>query len=153
MKPVLFGRDHESVYAAFSNFHPVEFDLDGHRYACSEQAYMYRKSDDPGYQAKVLATPLGSDVKRLGRTAVLRPDWDEVKYGFMVKVLLAKFGQNARLRDLLLSTEDRPIHEDRPDPWWGGGPNFPEGRDLLGRALMEVRATLRAREPPEVPFL
>lgn len=150
MKPILFGRDRDSVYAAFSNFHPAAFDLDGHRWACSEQAYMYRKSDDPEYQTKVLATPKGSEVKRLGSTATLRPDWDEVKYGFMVRVLLAKFGQNQHLRNLLLLTGDRPIHEDRPDPWWGGGPNFPTGRDLLGKALMEVRAMLRAQEPPEM---
>lgn len=27
--------------------------------------------------------------------------------------------------------------------WWGGGPNFPGGKDLLGKALMEVRKILR----------
>jgi len=34
------------------------------------------------------------------------------------------------------------IHENRRDPEWGGGPNFPKGKDLLGQALMRVRGLL-----------
>ena len=82
----------------------------------------------------------------IGKTAKLRPDWDTFKYGWMVTVLQAKFSQNPRFKTLLLSTGDRVIHENCKDPWWGGGPNFPKGRDLLGKALMVVRTWLRDQE-------
>lgn len=141
--PVLFYGHREGVYAAFSNFFPAEFELDGWKWACSEQAFMYHKSDDPDYQHKMKRTKDPFAAKKLGRQANLKPNWDSIKYGVMVRVLEAKFGQNPHLKELLLLTGDRPIHENCNDPWWGGGPNFPRGRDLLGRALMEVRAKLR----------
>lgn len=142
--PVLFYGHKSGVFAAFSNFYPAQFVLDGHTFACSEQAYMLRKSDEPTYQDLVLQTTDPFQVKRLGRAAVLRPDWDKVKYDWMVTVLKAKFSQNPHLAELLLMTGERPIHENCADPWWGGGPNFPKGRDLLGKALREVRAWLKA---------
>lgn len=145
-EPVLFYGHKSGLYASFSNFYPAEFVLDGHTFGCSEQAFMLAKSDEPTYQDLVLRTPDPYKVKRLGRAAVLRPDWDSVKYDRMVTVLRAKFSQNPRLRDLLLLTGDRAIHENCADEWWGGGPNYPRGRDLLGKALMEVRAWLRAQE-------
>lgn len=145
-EPVLFYGHREGTYSAFSNFYPAEFVIDGISFACSEQAFMYKKSDAATYQARVRRTTDPFEVKKLGRTATLRPDWDTFKYGWMVTVLKAKFSQNERLRELLLLTGDRPIHENCADPWWGGGPNFPGGRDLLGKALMEVRAWLKEQE-------
>lgn len=144
--PVLFYGHQNGLYCAFSNFHPAQFILDGHTFACSEQAFMLGKSEDPVYRKRVLETTNPYEVKKIGRSAKLRPDWDTFKYEWMVTVLKAKFSQNERLRDLLLFTEDRAIHENCKDPWWGGGPNFPKGRDLLGKALMEVRAWLRTQE-------
>jgi hypothetical protein len=148
-EPVLFYGHVNGLYSAFSNFYPAEFVLDGHRFACSEQAFMYGKSEDDDYRRLVLRTRDPYAVKRLGRAAKLRKDWDNVKYGWMVTVLKAKFSQNPRLRDLLLVTGNRAIHENCKDPWWGGGPNFPGGRDLLGKALMEVRAWLREQGETE----
>lgn len=144
--PVLFYGHREGIYAPFSNFYPAEFDLDGWKWACSEQAFMYFKSNDKDYQYKMRRTKDPFEAKRLGRTCSLRRDWDAVKYDVMVRVLTAKFEQNPRLKDLLLCTGDRPIHEDCPDPWWGGGPNYPRGQDLLGKALMQVRAALVAKD-------
>lgn len=145
--PVLFYGHKNGLYCAFSNFYPAKFVLHGVSFCCSEQAFMYAKSDDPVYRARILETTDPSEIKRIGKTAKLRPDWDVFKYGWMVVVLRAKFSQNPRLKTLLLSTGDRVIHENCKDPWWGGGPNFPKGRDLLGKALMEVRAWL-GREVP-----
>ena len=146
MEPVLFYGHREGTYAAFSNFYPASFKLKDTTFSCSEQALMYGKSKDPEYRKKVLKTTDPFAVKKLGRACTLRPDWDSIKYGWMVEVLKAKFSQNADLKELLLLTGERPLHEDAEDPWWGGGPNYPRGRDLLGKALMEVRAWLKEQE-------
>lgn len=144
--PVLFYGHRSGTYAAFSNWYPAAFTFEGVRFANSEQAMMYYKSEDKAYRARVRKTPNPAAVKRLGRSVELRADWDQVKYGIVVQILTAKFGQNSELRNLLLSTGDRAIHEDCEDRWWGGGPNYPAGRDLLGRALMEVRSALHRGE-------
>jgi hypothetical protein len=146
MTPVLFYGHTSGEFKAFSNFYYAEFYLDGVQWACSEQAYMYAKSDDPTYRRKIKKTQNPFEVKALGRKVELRPNWDNLKYWIMIRVIKAKFSQNADLKDLLISTGDRSIHEDCKDPWWGGGPNFPSGRDLLGKALMEVRAILRKED-------
>lgn len=143
IEPLLFYGHTKGLFCSFSNFYPAWFVLDGITFSCSEQAFMLRKSDDPAYRARVLGTPDPYQVKKIGRSAKLRADWDSFKYGWMVTVLKAKFSQNPRLRDLLLFTGDRPIHENCADSWWGGGPHYPKGRDLLGKALMEVRTWLR----------
>ena len=136
--PVLFSG------GPFSNFYPATFSLNGHNFSNSEQAFMFFKSEDPTYKSKLLSTSDPKEVKKLGRKVKLRSDWEDIKYGVMVAALLAKFSQNNDLRRKLLDTKDAPIHENRDDSTWGGGPNFPGGLDLLGKALMEVRATLRS---------
>lgn len=143
--PVLFYGHTEGVYASFSNFYPAKFHLDGIDWACSEQAFMSFKSEDPAYKTKLRQATSPFEAKRLGRTANLIPNWDNVKFDIMVRVLTAKFSQNPPLAELLQMTGDRPIHENCKDPWWGGGPNFPSGKDLLGKALMQVRTTLAAQ--------
>lgn len=144
-KPILFYGHTCGEFAAFSNFYPAEFVLDGWTWACSEQAYMYFKSDDIDYQKSVKHTKDPYAVKKIGRKAKLRKGWDSRKFDVMVRVLEAKFEQNEDLKSILLSTGDIDIHEDCKDPWWGGGQNFPGGRDYLGKALIEVRKRLRSK--------
>ena len=102
----------------------------------------------------VLAADRGRIAKRRGsrygdggRRLELRPDWEEVKFGVMRYACLRKF-ELPYFRELLLGTGERPLVEDSPsDPVWGGrdaGGGY-GGENLLGRALMEVRAELRRR--------
>jgi ribA/ribD-fused uncharacterized protein len=112
-------------------------------WACSEQAYMYYKSTDKSYQKAIRRATNPYDAKRLGRQVDLRPHWDDMKYEIMYNVVLAKFSQNSELEAILLSTGTLPIHENCKDPWWGGGPKFPSGKDWLGKILMRVRAELQ----------
>lgn len=143
MEPVLFFGKHRP-YFQFSNWHPAMFNLDGLFWENTEQAYMYEKSLDAEYRQKIRATGDPAEIKRLGRACTLRPKWDTMKYDVMVRVNEPKYRQNPDLAALLLGTGDRPIHEDCKDPWWGGGPNFPSGRDMLGKVLIDVRTRLRA---------
>lgn len=139
-------------YRCFSNFYqPVKFTYNGMDWNCSEQAFMYYKSLDPTYQKSIRRSSDPYHIKRLGRNVVLRPHWDTIKYPIMCDVVLAKFSQNDELKEILLSTGDKPIHEDCKDEWWGGGPNFPAGRDWLGKALVLARQTLILEEITTTP--
>ncbi len=141
--PVLFFGHRFGPHRVFSNWYPAEFSFGGHRWANSEQAFMYYKSlDDEIYKARILNTTDPKRAKQLGRQVTLRSDWSDVRYPVMVAVNYEKFFQNEDIKSILLSTLERDIHENCADPVWGGGPNFPAGLDLLGKALIEVRRRL-----------
>lgn len=95
------------------------------------------------------ATP--RDAKRAGRRIALRPDWEEVKFDVMLAGLRAKFLRPEH-RGRLESTGTRFIAEDSPTDFewgardWRGGWS---GANLMGRALMQVRAELRASAADE----
>jgi ribA/ribD-fused uncharacterized protein len=141
--PILFYGHKSGPYKSFSNWYACKFKWNGFVWSNSEQAYMSAKSFDKEYQLKIKKTTNPAEAKKIGRKVKLRPDWDKVKYQIMIDILLAKFSQNPMLSEILLETGSENIHEDCNDPWWGGGPNFPGGRDLLGKALISVRKTLK----------
>jgi ribA/ribD-fused uncharacterized protein len=95
----------------------------------------------------VLACGTPGGAKRAGRQLELRPDWEQVKFDVMLHALRGKFGQIEAYRSGLLLTYPRPLAEDSPTDFvWGcrdpeGGHG---GENLLGLALMQVRAELVA---------
>lgn len=138
-----------SIYGCFSNFAPFTVDYDGIQYKNSEAAWQAQKTLDPAQRIQFQS--LGpSEAKKLGRRVNLRPDWEEVKYGLMVDVCYAKFSQHYDIKQTLLSTGDEEIIENTTgwhDNIWGNC-DCPKcitkvGRNLLGKALMEVRDKLR----------
>lgn len=73
----------------------------------------------------------------------LAENWDAIKIDVMKTALLAKFSQDAKLKQLLLSTGDAAIVEASPrDSFWGSGKDG-NGQNKLGELLMEVRSILR----------
>jgi hypothetical protein len=61
----------------------------------------------------------------------------------MQTAVLAKFTQNAGLKELLLSTGDAKLVEHTEnDSYWGDGGDG-KGRNMLGQVLMYVREQLR----------
>ncbi|WP_397399888.1 NADAR family protein [Phenylobacterium sp.] len=77
-----------------------------------------------------------------------RPDWNEVRVPVMKWCLRAKLAANWRnFSELLLESGDRPIVEDsRKDDFWGAkstAEGWLEGRNVLGRLLMELREKLK----------
>lgn len=85
------------------------------------------------------------DAKRAGRRTPLREDWEDVKYEVMLTALRVKFSES-EYRTALLDTGDRLIAEDSPTDYvWGIRDRHHGygGRNLLGKALMQVREELR----------
>lgn len=142
LKPVLFYGIKDE-FGEFSNWYYSQFDLDGKTWRTSEHRYMYKKTTDKDEAQKIWKAKTPAEAKRLGRKVRLRSGWEGMKFNIMVEACYAKFSQNLELKELLLSTDNRPIHENCADPEWGGGPNFPKGKDLLGKALIKVRDMLR----------
>ena len=157
MKMIGFWKP-KDAFGEFSNWFRSEFEYDGKHFINSEQAFMYLKAklfNDTDIIEKILKNGNPMICKNLGRC--VKPFdpvlFDENKYQFMVDVLLAKFSGNPSLKKLLLDTGDAILVEASPkDKIWGIGmdlnhPDFNDsskwkGQNLLGKALMEVRAKL-----------
>lgn len=80
-----------------------------------------------------------------------RADWNSVRLGIMRWCLRVKLAQHwDKFGELLLRTGDKPIVEDsRKDQFWGAVKNENgqlEGRNALGRLLMELREELKGPE-------
>lgn len=143
-----FSRANEH-FEAFSNFYSCNVTFGGITYASSEAAWQAQKTTDISQRMR-FATYTPAGAKKMGRQVRLREDWEDVKYKLMVDVCYAKFSQNEDLKDLLLSTGEEKLVENTTgwhDNIWGnckcGRCINKEGRNLLGKALMEVRSLLR----------
>lgn len=134
--------------------------IDGNCYNCMEQYLMAEKArifGDTEIWQKIMSEYNQMTIKKLGRQVRNYDDtvWREVRQEVSVWGNLAKFNQNDRLRDYLLSTGSRILVEASPkDRIWGIGfdensveatnPSEWRGKNLLGFALMEVRTRLQA---------
>ena len=107
---------------------------------------------------KILDSKNPRDVKALGRAVKGFDDksWREVSFDIVVEGNLQKFSQNSRLKEYLLSTDNKILVEASPkDRKWGIGlsandsraknPKEWLGENLLGFALMRVREILKNR--------
>lgn len=147
MEIIRFTKQDEK-YKCFSNFYHCKVTYDGMTYLSSEAAWQAQKTEDERERLKF--TTIGPSVaKRMGRSVSLRWDWEDVKDALMVSILLQKFGNNAELKEILISTGDAEIIEDTTgwhDNIWGdcrcSRCISRPGQNRLGKALMRVRTLL-----------
>lgn len=144
----------------FSQWFPAPFEVDGESYATAEHFMMAEKAHlfgDVAVRERVLAAGSPAQAKKLGRLVKGFDDalWERERFAIVVRANEAKFAQNPAMRDYLLGTGERVLVEASPvDRIWGTGlaaddpaaddPSRWRGLNLLGFALMEVRARLRA---------
>ena len=141
-----------------SNWYPSAFTVGGVRFSSMEQYMMYQKAvcfGDKTIASQILDTDDVSHIKELGRlvTGYDESHWNGVRQIAVYEGLLAKFSQNAELKELLKSTEDATLAECAvKDRIWGIGLSKKDsdrldrtkwnGQNLLGYALMMVRDKL-----------
>ncbi len=141
-----------------SQWFPAEFEIDGQVYSSAEHFMMAEKARLFGDEAtlqEIVVAPQPSMAKRLGRRVqgFVESVWQHECFDIVVRGNLAKFSQNPEMGAFLKSTHHRIIVEASPvDRVWGIGmardhehiedPNKWRGRNLLGFALMAVRAKL-----------
>jgi ribA/ribD-fused uncharacterized protein len=154
------SRDGSVGSACLSQWSPEGFTVDGVRFATAEHYMMWGKAmlfGDTASAARILEAGHPRDAKTLGGrvTPFDQQTWDDNRFAIVVAGNLAKFRQNPELGTYLAGTGDRVLVEASPmDRIWGIGlarddpraadPARWRGLNLLGFALMEVRARLRA---------
>lgn len=142
----------------FSQWAKAPMVVDGVEYVTCEQYMMAGKArpfHDAEAEAAILAARNPRIQKALGRRVKGFDEaaWAAARDEIVFQGNLAKFSQHPDLRQRLLDTGDRIIAEASPrNSIWGIGmaedhPNVTDttlwGLNLLGRALMRVRETLR----------
>ena len=156
-KCIFFWHEYEEN-GYLSNWYGAKFVVDDFCYAHVEQYLMAQKAklfhDAESYTAILNATS-AKECKRIGRrvTPFDEKIWEDNRYKILKAGVLAKFSQNESLKNKLLATGDcilaeasqydsifgiqLPIDKAKtipPEQW--------RGRNLLGKALMEVREEL-----------
>ena len=153
-----------------SNFFQTSFTYDYNdegdpkHFFCTEQAFMYCKArffNDISTANKILHAQNPARAKHLGREVRNYVDskWDKVRYEFMKQVNLERFRQDVALKTRLLNPEydGKTFVEASPvDCIWGIGlgldhpflanENHWRGKNLLGKALTEVREIIKSEE-------
>lgn len=150
------------IKACLSQWFPCFFVVDGQYYNCTEQYMMAEKArifGDEEIRQQILAEYSQLAMKKLGRKVRNYDDvtWKEKRFDVVVKGNIAKFSQNEKLQNFLLSTGEKILVEASPkDTVWGIGldesspeaiqPSKWNGENLLGFALMEVRDILSEKK-------
>ncbi|MDR2026062.1 MAG: NADAR family protein [Prevotellaceae bacterium] len=142
----------------FSQWQKAYFKADGYEYCCAEQYMMGQKAlifNDSESFEKILSANHPKTIKELGRKVKNFDgnEWDKIKYKIVLNGNFYKFTQNKEMMEILISTGKKILVEASPfDKIWGVGldeknekiynPNYWEGENLLGFALMELRDVL-----------
>ena len=137
-------------YGCFSSFSRHSVWFENYTWRTNENYYQAQKyAGLPGpaierYNAiRIALTPrIAADLGR-DRSIPMRSDWEQVKDDVMRQCVLKKFQTHRDIRDILLETYDEEIIEDSPyDSYWGIGPSG-NGKNMLGKILMETREYLK----------
>ena len=161
-KKINIETDEQFVFfwgGSFSQWAKYTIEIDGRTYSTCEQYMMAEKArlfGDQEAEAKIMAAKNPRDQKAYGRkvTNFDAAQWTAACEEIVYTANLAKFSQHEALKGVLLATGNKIIAEASPqDAIWGIGmakehPNVMDttlwGQNLLGKALMRVRDTLRA---------
>ena len=141
-----------------SQWWPAAFVIDGQQYRTAEHYMMAEKArlfGDEACRAQIIDATSPAEVKALGRKVrgFDEERWVEKRFEIAVRGNIAKFSQNAELRDWLIGTSPAVLVEASPvDTIWGIGlaaddkrasdPAKWRGLNLLGFALMKARDQL-----------
>lgn len=138
-------------YRFLSNFYQYPFEFKGLVYPNAEAAFQAQKCSSESDKVKYTQIKKPVIAKRMGKKEPGFPsNWNEISYGIMKEILEAKFSM-PELKDRLLSTGQMELIEGNHwhDNLWGACAcekcRSKEQKNLLGKALMEIREELRNR--------
>ncbi len=131
-------------YKFLSNFYPCKISYLGLTFLNAEAAFQAAKSINPE-ERKDFEFLSPSQAKKMGRKIELRSDWEQMKIKVMSEILAIKFS-DPELRQMLLDTGEEELVEGNTwnDRFWGVCSG--EGKNVLGKLLMELRTKIRRQE-------
>ena len=134
-------------YGWLSNFVDVDIEWDGGKYKSVEHAYQSAKSSDRQWKIVCASGISSGKVKRASRKIEVRQDWEKIKVSVMKDLLKQKFSDEY-YKDKLLATGNTYIIEGNEwgDTFWGVDLRSGEGRNVLGRLIMELRDSLHSEQ-------
>ena len=149
---IRFYRANEKPFGAFSNLYPRTVEVDGEVFLTAEHAYQAGKAAKKAVREWILSAPNPALVAMAAHGLYswdVVPNWANIKFDRMRRVLFAKYRQHEDLRILLLSTGEARLVESAKtnnavNRLWGEVNG--KGENMLGKLLMEVRAELRKEE-------
>lgn len=129
-------------YRWLSNFWAASVSLEGLKYPTAEHAYQAFKSVHDYDRQTILMCKTPAMAKSMGRTLLIRNNWEGMKYSVMERVIAAKFNQNDYLRRLLIGTGSEELIEGNHwnDTFWGVCNG--KGHNHLGKIIMAYRDRL-----------
>nr|WP_244895202.1 NADAR family protein [Gilliamella apis] len=111
--------------SCFSQWYPSRFEIDNIYYPTAEHYMMAEKArlfGDKQILSKILTANSPGLAKALGRQVkgFIPKIWDEHCFNIVINGNYAKFSQNSKLTDFILSTKQRILVEASPvDKIWG----------------------------------
>lgn len=141
-------KEFQKEHRWLSNFAPCKIILSGKEYASVEHAYMAAKCTDPAWRLFCQKTKSPGQVKKASRKIKLRPNWDDLKIKVMKKCLKQKYNQEP-YKTKLKKTGTQLIQEGNGwnDKFWGICLKTGEGKNILGKLIMEIRAEITYEHP------
>jgi ribA/ribD-fused uncharacterized protein len=143
---IKFYRSNEKPYGIFSNLYPSPVEFEGKLYPTAEHAYQAGKARKPEVRDWILSAPTPALAAMAAHglyTWDVTPNWAEIKFDRMRRILRAKFEQHPEFRAILFGTGQARIVEagtvnNAVNQLWGEVNGV--GRNMLGVMLMELRA-------------
>ena len=137
--------DFSGEYRFLSNFYQYDFEFKGLTYHNAEAAFQAQKCASEEEKIKYTEVKNPVVAKRMGKKEPGFPsNWDEICYGIMKEILIAKFS-NPELLAKLKATGSATLIEGNHwhDNRWGHCTcercSKKEGQNWLGKILMEIR--------------
>lgn len=129
-------------YEFLSNFYPCRIVYNGITYPSVEHAYQAAKTNDITERKRIACCIQAGTAKMIGKTVVLRDDWEEIKFSVMLSLVAQKFYKHKHLREKLISTKGIKLVEYNywKDTYWGVCNG--KGKNNLGKILMWIRDKL-----------
>lgn len=149
-EPIKFYRA-SGPYGWLSNLYPCPMLFAGQMFQCAEYAYQVGKPNNQEIAQWLADAPTPSLCAQAAHALFpwqVQSDWASSKLDRMRAVLRAKFEQHWTLQVKLFETDTSTlIEESSMDAFWGIGKKG-NGKNMLGKMLMELRDQLRAEREP-----
>jgi len=125
-------------FTFLSNFYPSTLLYRGHVFKTAEHAYQASKCSTQSEIEVIKSAPTPVEAKKLGKSMILPPGWDEIKIQNMREIIKSKF-ENPFLRERLKETGHQEIRNENSfhEKFWGTSKG--EGLNWFGVILMDVR--------------